>query len=163
MGAPRASFAPFYLRGRYKDYSSPEPATRLAGRKRYAPRFPGETTATAEAAITGLLKRQITRIEEDSRKPLSPKVQSRLSFLRPGAGERELRFSGDLRLDNVSAAELGAVLWALTHGGDPAKPYRHMMGRGKPFGAGQMRVDRLSIRLIPNDDAARQRMTAPEA
>lgn len=163
MGAPRASFAPFYLRGRYKDYSSPEPATRLAGRKRYAPRFPGETTATAEATITGLLKRQITRIEEDNRKPLSPKVQSRLSFLLPKAGEGELRFSGDLRLDNVSAAELGAVLWALTHGGDPAKPYRHMMGRGKPFGAGQMRVDRLSIRLIPNDETARQRMTAPEA
>lgn len=162
MGAPRASFAPFYLRGCYKDYSSDEPATRLAGRKRYLPRFPAETAAGAEASINALLREQIARIERDSGKALSPKVQSRLSFLLPAAGERELRFSGDLRLDNVSAAELGAVLWVLTHGGDPAKPYRHMMGRGKPFGAGQMRVDRLSIRLIPNDDDARQRMAPPE-
>ncbi|SMH30325.1 TIGR03986 family type III CRISPR-associated RAMP protein [Azospirillum agricola] len=163
MGAPRASFAPFYLRGRYKDYSSPEPATRLAGRKRYPPRFPAETAAGAETAINGLLREQIARIERDSGNRPSSKVQSRLSFLLPAAGERELRFSGDLRLDNVSAAELGAVLWVLTHGGDPAKPYRHMIGRGKPFGAGQMRVDRLSIRLIPNDADARRLMAPPEA
>lgn len=163
MGAPRASFAPFYLRGRYKDYSSAEPSTRLAGRKRYLPRFPAETAAGAAAAIDGLLREQIARIERDSGNRPSPKVQSRLSFLLPAAGERELRFSGDLRLDNVSAAELGAVLWVLTHGGDPAKPYRHMMGRGKPFGAGQMRVDRLSIRLIPNDGDARRLMAPPEA
>lgn len=162
MGAPRASFAPFYLRGRYKDYSSAEPATKLAGRKRYLPRFPTETAAGAEASINALLREQIARNREKSENGHSNKVQSRLSFLLPAARERELRFSGDLRLDNVSAAELGAVLWVLTHGGDPAKPYRHMMGRGKPFGAGQMRVDRLSIRLIPNDDDARQRMAPPE-
>lgn len=160
MGAPRASFAPFYLRGIYKDYSSEN--ARLAGRKRYMPRFPTDELSSAESEISKLLQAQITRIEEENGKRLSEALKSRLKFLVPAKGQTELRFTGDLRLDNVSAAELGAVLWVLTHGGDPAKPYRHMMGRGRPFGAGQMRVHRLSIRLFPNDDAARQHITSPE-
>lgn len=160
MGAPRASFAPFYLRGIYKDYSNDKAG--LAGRKRYMPRFPADDLSSAENEISKLLQAQITRIEEENGKALSDAVKSRMKFLVPAKGQAELRFTGDLRLDNVSAAELGAVFWVLTHGGDPAKPYRHMMGRGRPFGAGQMRVHRLSIRLFPNDDAARQHITNPE-
>lgn len=153
MGAPRASFAPFYLRGRYKDYSSNETDTRLAGRKRYLPRFPDGADLDA---VKTQLKEQIDRIERESRKPLSPKVQSRLSFLVPAEGAPPLKFTGDIRLDNVSAAEIGAVLWVLTFGGAPESPYRHMMGRARPFGAGQMRVDALTLTLVPNDGSGRK-------
>lgn len=127
MGVPCASFAPFYLRGRYKDYSSAEPATQLAGRKRYLPRFPAGTAAGAERAINDQLREQIDRIERDSRKPLSDKVKSRLSFLLPGAGSASCAFPAISGWTMSARRSWGAVLWVLTHGGDPAKPYRHMM------------------------------------
>lgn|GEM_PF-5300376 len=65
-------------------------------------------------------------------------------------------------MHNVTAAELGAVLFALTHGGDPAKPYRHMMGRGKPFGAGQTRVNSARLVVTPNDPTAESLIVPPE-
>lgn len=140
MMGPRASFAPFYLTGQpHKDWSSDE--ARLAGRKRFFPRYtPGAPDPQR------VVQRQ-----------LSPSAgrgnESRLRFLVPQTGA-ELRFTGRLLVHNISAAELGALLWVLTHGGTPAKPYRHMLGRGRPFGAGQMRVRSVRLRVRANDDPA---------
>jgi hypothetical protein len=55
----------------------------------------------------------------------------------------------------VTAEEIGALLWTLTHGGDPSKPYRHMIGRAKNAGAGQERVKALRLSLMPNDSEQR--------
>jgi CRISPR-associated protein (TIGR03986 family) len=156
MGAPRASFAPFYLRGRYKDYSDLD--TRLAGRKRYIPRFRREDLADAPQNLVKSLKHQIERLNRD---PASLRdVISRLSFLQHRTKGGELLFRSEIRLHNVSAVELGLLLWVLTHGGDPSKPYRHQIGRGKPFGAGQTRVENLRLALRPNDAAAQARLIA---
>lgn len=144
MAAPRASFAPFYLRGRFKDYSSSDSDTRLAGRKRYLPRYPdGVDFGSFETS----LKANAGNGNTDT--------VSTLEFLQPKAG-KPLEFQGDIRLENVTAAEIGAVLWVLTFGGDPNGPCRHMIGRGKPFGAGQMRVERLDLTVVHNNNGQRE-------
>lgn len=150
MMAPRASFAPFYLRSpAEKDYSADTPP-KLAGRKRYLARHRSGRMAEALAGIAAMGERQIRRIEESSRgKPVSDDVKTRLRFLLP-EGAAELRFRSTIRLHNVTAAELGAVLFALTHGGDPDTPCRHLVGRARPFGAGQMRVVQAQLTARPN-------------
>lgn len=159
MGAPRASFAPFYLAGRLKDYSADDNTdTRLAGRKRYLPRFIAAELNSAAAMLESKLRGVTGNGNADT--------MTRLRFLRPKQGT-ELAFRGDIRLDNVRAEEIGALLWVLTHGGDPNKRYRHMLGHAKTFGAGQTRVKSLHIRLYPNpnpdDDAAKAQQLPPSA
>jgi CRISPR-associated protein (TIGR03986 family) len=144
--APRASFAPFYLRsdGKQsfeKDYSVGD--IRLAGRKAYFPRYTRPEPAAALQKIKTMGQQQIAAI------PDAAAVQSNLRFLMP-AGGAQPRFSGEIRLHNVSAAEIGLVLFALTHGGDKDGRFRHMMGRAKPFGAGQMRLGGITLELKPN-------------
>lgn len=152
MMAPRASFAPYYLKSpAEKDYSA-EQTPRLAGRKRYLPRWQQGQATEALEGIRAMGQKQLESIKAASRgKSVSEDVQSRLRFLMPKEKGGVLTFSGTIRLHNVTAAELGAVLFALTHGGDPAKPYRHMLGRAKPFGAGQMRVVTARLSVTPND------------
>jgi CRISPR-associated protein (TIGR03986 family) len=148
MMAPRPSFAPFYLKSATeKDYSAAT-SPRLAGRKRYLPRRINGSIVQSLGDIRAMGQRQIDRVA--SRGPVSDDVKSILVFLLPRKAE-DLSFESTIRLDNVTSAELGAVLFALTHGGDPAKPYRHMIGRAKPFGAGQLRVSCARLMVEPND------------
>lgn len=148
MMAPRASFAPFYLKGRYKDWSDPD--ARLAGRKRYFPRFAETAIPTASASVETALR---ATAQLGNAQP-SPDTLSRLRLLKPRDARKPLIFEGTIRLHNVLAKEIGALLWVLTHGGDPAKPYRHMIGRAKPFGAGQTRVQSVTLDLVRNDGNA---------
>lgn len=151
MAAPRASFAPFYLKGREKDWSPDTGSdTQLAGRKRYIPRFatPRAAANAYGAGVYGKAKEQITRLGKTPEE--LKEMTSTLVFLEPQSGG-DMMFKGEIRLHNVTDVEIGALLWTLTHGGDPAKPYRHVIGRGKPFGAGQMRVHRLHIKLTSNE------------
>lgn len=141
---PRASYAPFYLRGPIKDWtdeafdSRNSGKARLAGRKRYFPRFPSGSEGAAKAIETTLTKR---KSEE------STDTQSKLRLLKPMKPGGELVFAGTIRLHNVTAEEAGALLWTLTHGGDPNKPCRHMIGRAKNAGAGQARVRSVRLKL----------------
>lgn len=73
-------------------------------------------------------------------------VQTRLRPLRAG-----LSFTGRVRLHNVTREELGAVLWALTWGGDTR--LRHALGMGRPFGLGQVRIELRNVSIRPNDPA----------
>ena len=135
MGAPKPSFAPFYTVGAEKDYSSEH--ARLAGRKRYIARYvEGDAKAELRAALEGQI--------DTPEKRRNTKVQSRLQFLAPDKGAA---FTSRIKLRNVSASELGAVLWALTFGGD--RDARHLIGRGKPFGAGQCRVAAIALHIRP--------------
>lgn len=142
MMGPRPSFAPFYLkedsRG-FRDYSSEEIPT-IAGRKRYPPRFDPENPPQGGslARVEAKLRRQLDLIAA-SGKPASNKVKTRLRFLVPQKDAR-VAFSSRVRLFNVTEAELGLVLWALTFGGNE-RTHRHMLGRAKGFGAGQMKVE----------------------
>lgn len=158
LATPRASFAPFYLAGQYKDYSAEErETTGLAGRKRYFPRFTETALGGAANAIEASLRAQRERLSDKAR--VNEKTGSRLRLLGPRQKGQAMRFASTIRLHNVSPAEVGALLWTLTHGGDPSKPYRHLMGHARMFGAGQMRVCSVLLRLTGHDDAARALLT----
>ena len=75
----------------------------------------------------------------------SPSVQVRLHTLPQG-----VRFAGRVVFHNLKPEELGALLWAMTWGGN--KSLRHGLGMGKPFGFGQVRfeLDHEQSLLIPN-------------
>lgn len=134
QAVPKPSFGPFYLRGTpLKDWNEP---VKIAGRKRY-PAFGG-----SGAEVVKNLRALVTN---DNRN-----IQSHLTFLSPAKGNK-LRFTGEIRAHNVTPAELGAVIWALTLGGDPA--LRHAIGRAKAQGAGQARVAALSLHVVRNDGA----------
>src|SRR5580658_1066652 len=143
MMGPRASFAPHYLVGARKHWS--DRAAGLAGRKRYFPRFPGGT-----AQASDLLTQDHTLPPEKG----GEATVSRLRFLVPGAGAGPLRFVGTIQVHNLLPEELGALLWVVTHGGALPGPYRHMIGRAKAFGAGQIRVDKLMLALQGHDAEA---------
>ena len=77
------------------------------------------------------------------------KVQIRLNALPVGA-----KFAVKLHIHNLRAAEVGALLWALTFGDEDAlhgKPgkYRHRLGMGKPFGLGSLSL------VVRNTDGLR--------
>ncbi len=153
--SPRASYAPFYLRsqkGATKDWS--DDTSRLAGRKAYFPRFETPpSTAAAMKAFDAFQEAQEQAIREgNNNRPISQEIYSQLSFLVPKSG-KPLVFDCCIEMRNVTAAEIGAVLYALTHGGDGQRRFRHMVGRGKPFGAGQMRLGTVAFRPQPNDPA----------
>lgn len=52
-----------------------------------------------------------------------------------------VRFRWRLEFENLSDAELGALLWALRLPGALDKQYRHSLGMGKPFGMGAVQID----------------------
>lgn len=156
QGAPKY-FDPFYLAGEVKDYS--DPRSRLAGRKFYRPRRQAANTQEqAEKSIREMMEGQ-------AHPPHAPaniaNIKSELRFLKPR--NDTARMKNTIRLHNVRRHELGAVLWALTFGENGQ--CRHMIGRGKPFGAGQARVAGMTIHLRPH--GGEQQMlkwpgTAPE-
>jgi len=146
LNGPKPSYFPNYIEQKvdpnrnprqlagdqYATYMSTRtaPKPRLRGRKRY-PLRPLDQTGVQD-------------LHPDQRN--NKKVQVSLNTLSEGT-----RFRGRLVFHNLKREELGALVWALTLGGDEA--LRHSLGMGKPFGFGQIRVkldDSLSA-LIPND------------
>lgn len=126
--SPRASFYPFYLRPGRKtrhpvDFDNS--AAVLAGRKRY----PARNAATPPPPIDNEAQRVTVR------------------FLDKGQ-----RFTSVIRVHNVVPEELGALIWALTLGQTGAdRGFRHMLGRGKNFGYGQIKASIVSSRLYTLD------------
>jgi len=59
------------------------------------------------------------------------------------------RFRTRIRLHNLKREELGALIWALTLGGDAAK--RHGLGMGKPFGMGAVSFSIEHCDLVANN------------
>jgi CRISPR-associated protein (TIGR03986 family) len=57
-------------------------------------------------------------------------------------------FTGSLRVHNLRAVELGALLWALTYGEEGM--YTHRLGGGKPLGLGEIRIKVEQLRLHSN-------------
>lgn len=61
-----------------------------------------------------------------------------------------VEFKGKIRFHNLKPNELGALLWAMTWGGDSS--LRHNIGMGKPFGYGQVRLSISQVELISNEE-----------
>lgn len=133
MMGSRASFAPFYLAGE-KNWSSE--AALPAGRKRYPPR----SQATLDA-VRARLKQQLAMGGGEA-------TRTRLKLLTDAEGTAGPEFTSRIRFHNVTSVEFGLLLFALTHGGHlgRANPYRHAIGRAKPFGAGKIRVEAIKMR-----------------
>ncbi len=144
MMGPRASFAPHYLVGPVKHWSDTQAG--LAGRKRYFPRFSGGTPEAAQEIV----------VADYTLPPAhGGETVSRLRFLAPEPGQSTIGFTGAIRVHNLLAEEVGALLWVLTHGGDIGGPLRHMIGRAKAFGAGQTRVADVRLnKLLGHDPIA---------
>ncbi len=62
------------------------------------------------------------------------------------------RFRGRIQVHNLRPAELGALAWAITWGGNES--LRHGLGMGKPFGFGQVSLRITHAQLVANDPAA---------
>jgi CRISPR-associated protein (TIGR03986 family) len=140
---PRASFYPYYLRpadgaqARHPvDWSNDK--ARLAGRKRYPAR-----NRAAE-------KEDFVRAPQAARRE---EQECRLSFL-PATPTQPLRFVSRIRFHNVHPAELGGLVFALTFGqhGQADQGYRHMLGRAKGYGFGQLRVSVATVRRLERND-----------
>lgn len=115
--SPRASFFPYYLRPK-QDSTHPvdfdNPHAVLSGRKRYPARNQTANPPTIEGEAQN----------------------STVKFLPKGQ-----KFKSTIRVHNVTPRELGALLWSLTLGQiDTDQGFRHMLGRGKNWGHGQIKA-----------------------
>lgn len=58
------------------------------------------------------------------------------------------KFTGRIYLHNIRKLELGALLWALTWGGD--SQLRHQIGLAKPYGFGTVRIEIKDLSQVKN-------------
>ena len=63
--------------------------------------------------------------------------------------DRGTVFEGKIHFHNLKKEELGALLWAITWGGD--KNLSHAVGMGKPYGFGQIKAEVSSFSYLRND------------
>lgn len=97
------------------------------------------------AKLSGWKRYPAHRVDQVTSVPAAPAgTQDMTSQLRPL--DKGRKFKGRVRVHNVSPVELGAVLWALEWGDNPA--LRHGLGMGKALGLGQVsiKVDSMSAR-----------------
>ena len=156
---PRPSFYPFYLRPNPKatgvmhpvDWSSPQ--AHLAGRKRYPPRNqvtalpPAEREAPRPGRAEPPVQADAGGVHGETRE-----LENSLRFL-DASPERPLVFRSTIRFHNLLPVELGGLIWAIglrNPGGNEDRPLRHMLGRAKAFGYGQ-----LQAQILENDSAFR--------
>lgn len=122
LGAPKPTYYPNYLE---------QPGGETG-------RLSGETYKTFMdngAKIRGW-KRYWVRPDGSSPSPPPPPTDSVATAFCPLAAGTD--FSGRMHLHNVRPQELGALLWALTWGGE--EKLRHNLGMAKPYGYGSVRV-----------------------
>ncbi len=143
LNGPKPSYFPNYLAQNAKD-------GRLRDNVQYATYI--ASAANKKPVIRGFKRYPARPDEKVGVQALTPdqesnkKVQIRLHPLPAGTV-----FKGRIVFHNLKPEELGALLWAMTWGGDDG--LRHGIGMGKPFGFGQVRfeIDTENSRVLPND------------
>lgn len=83
----------------------------------------------------------------DQEIPPAPNQDMRITFTPLPKGTR---FTGAIHLHNILPRELGALLWALTWGGN--RDLRHVIGMAKPFGFGTIKVEIIETDLYQGAD-----------
>ncbi|MFD2174316.1 TIGR03986 family CRISPR-associated RAMP protein [Rhodobacter lacus] len=134
QSAPKPSFGPYYLAQGQHDWS--DATSTLAGVKTYPAR------GADESALKSTLQSWIPSKGNAAR---NTKIRSKLVFLLPRSRGEKITFTAEIRFHNVTSVELGALIWAMTFGGNPQ--LRHMIGRAKAAGAGQARITPVAIEL----------------
>jgi len=95
MAAPRASFAPFYLKGPVKDWSASErDGTTLAGAQALHPRFPSGSSTKLGPKSDKALKNQIERLIREWWQGPDEKMKCHLRFLKPTNPNAGIPFTG---------------------------------------------------------------------
>ncbi|HQK26141.1 MAG TPA: TIGR03986 family CRISPR-associated RAMP protein, partial [Synergistaceae bacterium] len=132
LGAPKPTFYPNYVKqhtdvqgnltGNYKTYMNAD--AEIRGWKRYLPPKDGE--------------------KPTPKAPLTENVATAFRPLPPGTV-----FSGRVVGHNLRPREMGALVWALTWGGN--SQLRHILGMGKPYGYGSVTVEIVKADLRWND------------
>jgi len=144
LNGPKPSYFPNYIT------QSADPNTwRLKPGQQYATYI---STSSSKAPTPRGFKRYPVRAQGVQVQPLTDEqqtntnVQVKLHPLPAGT-----QFKGRIVFHNLKPVELGALLWALTWGGNAT--LHHNLGMGKPFGFGQVHVeiDHAQSSLIPND------------
>ncbi len=143
LNGPKPSYFPNYLAQNAKD-------GRLRDGVQYATYI--ASVANKKPVVRGFKRYPARPDEKVGVQALTPdqkdnkKVQIRLHPLPAGTV-----FQGRIAFHNLKPEELGALLWAMTWGGDEG--LHHGIGMGKPFGFGQVRfeIDAENSRALPND------------
>jgi len=143
LNGPKPSYFPNYIEQNAKD-------GRLRDGVQYATYV--ASAANPKPIIRGFKRYPARPDKKGGVQKLTPdqkgnkKVQIRLHPLPAGTV-----FKGRIVFHNLKPEELGALLWAMTWGGDDG--LRHGIGMGKPFGFGQVRfeIDAENSHVLPND------------
>lgn len=145
LNSPKPSYFPSYVTQAADPHRwslRPERtyATYIRSDDNQAPTLRGFKRYPVRPATTVQVQRPTAEQEKNK------KVQIVLRTLPAGS-----RFNGRIVFHNLRPVELGALLWAMTWGGNSS--LLHSIGMGKPFGLGQIRfeLDGGRCRLIPND------------
>jgi len=71
---------------------------------------------------------------------------ARIKPLRPG-----VKFSFQVRFEDLTPPELGSVLWSIVLPGAETSEYRHKLGMGKPLGMGSVQLSADHVKLLTPD------------
>ena len=128
LSSPKSSYYPAYIKQDGLDLKSLQSdMPELAGWKRYQVRSSTDIYQTGDGT--------------------NDAVASKLRPLKPGA-----LFTGRVRFHNLRAAELGALVWAISWGGD--EQLRHSLGMGKPYGYGSVALQITGAEVIHNTQSS---------
>lgn len=112
------------------DYTANEEQTTLRGQKLYWHK--GKVAlGDIHEPIENLQKMQRERPDRQMR----DSQYTQINPVRAG-----VHFTFELRFENLSGVELGALLWALTIPGREGEVYRHKLGMAKPYGMGAVQI-----------------------
>ena len=89
-------------------------------------------------------------LKEEADKLKAPEEDTQHTKIRPVAPG--VSFTFKIHFENLSAVEVGLLLWVLLLPGQPGVTYRHKLGMGKPLGMGSVQ---LQPQLILSDRTAR--------
>ncbi len=126
LGSPRLSYYPNYIEQPHVDRST----WKIQGEYEY------KTCEDEDAKARGWKRYPVPQADATPDAPDTGDSRSSTSFI-PLA--EDVRFCGDIHIHNLRTAELGALVWALTWGGEDDK--RHNIGMAKPYGYGVIRVE----------------------
>lgn len=128
---PKPGFYPAYVRQR--DHSGVD-GTRLAGKVAYRTYMDWTGKPKEHEEIRGWKRYPVLTDRNPER--TAPDAPALVPLV-PGPNGKPI-FDATLRYHNLHPVELGAVIWAVTWGGDDQ--LRHSIGMGKPLGWGQLKV-----------------------
>lgn len=143
LGSPKASYFPNYIEQPVAD-----PKWSLLTGAQYATYI--QTQKHTEPCLRGW-KRYPARPNNEVavQQPEGDQVRNKKIQVQLHTLPSETVFQGRMIFHNLKPVELGALLWAMTFGGDSA--CRHGLGMGKPFGFGQVSFTIDKAAIEPND------------